>query len=105
VHLLLQYGADLSLTEKQGFNVFHLATHSSNIMLILYLLHHPGIVPDVLDRQEHTPVMWAAFQGDALSVDILLRWGADVKKRDQSGMSALHWAICRGPSSPFFVII
>jgi ankyrin repeat protein len=96
VHLLLQYGADPLLTDAQGFNVLHLATHSSNIMLILYLLHQPNITPDLLDAQEHTAIMWAAYQGDALSVDVFLRWGADVKRRDNMGLSALHWAVVRG---------
>ena len=70
-------------------------------MLILYLLHHPLIIPDFTDPQGHTPIMWAAFQGDALSVDILLRWGADVKSRDAAGLSALHWATVRGKKFPF----
>jgi palmitoyltransferase len=94
--LLLQYGGDPLLTDSQGFNVLHLATHSSNIMLILYLLHQPHIAPDLTDPEDHTPMMWAAYQGDALSVDVLLRWGADVKKRDTAGLSVLHWAIVRG---------
>ena len=68
-------------------------------MLILYLLHQPLITPDLTDPHEHTPIMWAAYQGDALSVDVLLRWGADVKKRDQAGLTALHWAVVRGAPS------
>lgn len=96
VHLLLQYGGDPLLADSQGFNVLHLATHSSNIMLILYLLHQPLITPDLLDPQEHTSMMWAAYQGDALSVDVFLRWGADVKRKDQAGLTALHWAVVRG---------
>ena len=101
VHLLLQYGGDPLLTDAQGFNILHLATHSSNIMLILYLLHQPLITPDLTDPQDHAPIMWAAYQGDALSVDVLLRWGADVKKRDQAGLTALHWAVVRGtPPGP-----
>ena len=100
VHLLLQYGGDPLLTDSQGFNTLHLATHSSNIMLILYLLHQPLITPDLTDPQDHAPIMWAAYQGDALSVDVLLRWGADVKKRDQAGLTALHWAVVRGHPPP-----
>jgi len=96
VHLLLQYGGDPLLTDSQGFNILHLATHSSNIMLILYLLHQENIVPDTTDPQGHTPIMWAAYQGDALSVDVFLRWGADVKHKDSAGLTALHWAVVRG---------
>jgi palmitoyltransferase ZDHHC13/17 len=100
VHLLIQYGGDPLLTDSQGYNTLHLATHSSNIMLILYLLHQPLITPDLIDPQDHTPMMWAAFQGDALSVDVLLRWGADVKKHDKAGLTSLHWAVVRGTLYP-----
>ena len=103
VHLLLQYGADPLLTDSQGFNTLHLATHSSNIMLLIYMLHQPLITPDLPDPQEHTAMMWAAYQGDALSVDILLRWGADVKKRDKDGLTALHWAVVRGACRMFVI--
>ena len=65
-------------------------------MLILYLLHQPNITPDLADPLDHTSIMWAAYQGDALSVDVLLRWGANVKKHDQAGLAALHWAVVRG---------
>jgi palmitoyltransferase ZDHHC13/17 len=99
VHLLLQYGADPLLCDAQGFNTLHLATISSEIMLIVYLLHQPLITPDASDPQGHTPIMWAAFQGDALSVDVLLRFGADVKRADQAGLTALHWAVVRGVHS------
>ena len=86
------------LTDSQGVNILHLATQSSNIMLILYLLHQENIVPDSTDPQGHAPMMWAAYQGDALSVDVFLRWGADVKLKDNLGLTALHWAVVRGIS-------
>ena len=40
--------------------------------------------------------MWAAYQGDALSVDILLKHGADVNAKDLAGLTPLHWAVVRG---------
>ena len=40
--------------------------------------------------------MWAAYQGDALSVDAIIRHGADVNKFDQAGLTPLHWATVRG---------
>ena len=40
--------------------------------------------------------MWAAYQGDALSVEILLKHGANLNTRDDSGLTPLHWAVVRG---------
>ncbi len=40
--------------------------------------------------------MWAAYQGDAISVDILLKHGSDVHKRDGAGLTAMHWAVVKG---------
>lgn len=48
------------------------------------------------DTQGHTPLMWAAYQGDALSVDALIRHGAGINKFDQAGLTPLHWATVRG---------
>lgn len=95
VHLLMTYGGDPALLDNQGYNVLQLATHSSNIMLVIYLLH-ADIPVDSIDPQGHTCLMWAAYQGDALSVDAYLKWGANVNAKDNDGLHALHWAIVRG---------
>lgn len=40
--------------------------------------------------------MWAAYQGDAISVDILLKHGAGIDTVDNAGMTPLHWAAVKG---------
>ncbi|KAH0833938.1 DHHC palmitoyltransferase-domain-containing protein [Lanmaoa asiatica] len=61
-------------------------------MPLLYLLHQPVNV-DSRDLQGHTSLMWAAYQGDALSVDLLLKHGANPNLKDDVGLSPLHWAV------------
>lgn len=40
--------------------------------------------------------MWAAYQGDALSVELFLKHGASPTARDAAGLTPLHWAVVRG---------
>ncbi|KAA8917443.1 hypothetical protein TRICI_000392 [Trichomonascus ciferrii] len=94
-HLLIQHGADPLRTDSQGFNALHLAVHSSNVLLVIYLLHQSMPV-DTPDPAGRTAAHWAAYQGDALSIDCLLNWGANVKITDTLGFTALHWSIVRG---------
>lgn len=65
-------------------------------MPLLYLLHLCPISPDSPDSAGHTSLMWAAYQGDGISVEILLNAGASPLKKDNSGLTALHWAVVRG---------
>ena len=64
-------------------------------MPLLYLLHQP-ISVDECDSVGHTALMWAAYQGDVLSVDLLLKHGANFNLQDDSGLLPLHWAIVHG---------
>ncbi|EJD42927.1 ankyrin [Auricularia subglabra TFB-10046 SS5] len=95
IHLLISHNADPTLSDGQGYNTLHLATHSSSVMPLLYLLHQPVAV-DSPDAESHTALMWAAYQGDAISVDVLLKHGASPHSRDAAGLTPLHWAVVRG---------
>ncbi|KAG8908849.1 palmitoyltransferase akr1 [Tulasnella sp. 403] len=96
IDLLIAHNADPTIADSQGYNTLHLVTHSSTVMPLLYLLHLCPISPDVPDTSGHTSLMWAAYQGDAISVDILLKAGASPLKKDDAGLTALHWAVVRG---------
>jgi ankyrin repeat protein len=97
IQLLLQHGADPSVCDAQGYNTLHLVTHSSGVMPLLYMLQHTDKVPiDSPDSAGHTALMWAAYQGDALSVDLLLKHGASVSAVDAVGLTPLHWSVVRG---------
>jgi palmitoyltransferase ZDHHC13/17 len=95
VTLLLNHGADPTVRDGQGFNALHLAVHSMNSMLVLLLIY-TSIDIDTPDSLHHTPLMWAAYQGDQATADILLRHGASISKIDNTQFTALHWAIVKG---------
>lgn len=97
VDFLLKAGADPAKTDSQGFNALHLATHSSNVMLVIYLLVFLDTADvDASDPNGRTALHWAAYQGDSLSVDVLLKFNASVKTIDDQGFTPLHWALIRG---------
>ncbi|GAV53184.1 hypothetical protein ZYGR_0AI04670 [Zygosaccharomyces rouxii] len=100
VHYLLEHGANPRLTDEQGFNLLHLSVNSSNIMLVLYVLFSVvdrGILEvDSQDPHGRTPLLWAAYQGDSLTVDSLLRFGSYTKVPDRGGFTPLHWGTLKG---------
>ncbi|GAA5993734.1 hypothetical protein JCM10908_001059 [Rhodotorula pacifica] len=100
VHLLIKYSADPSLVDSQQFNALHLAVHSSSAFLVAYLLFTmQPLAVDSTDPEGHTALAWACYQGDAISVELLLRAGADVLKTDNAGLTPLHWAVTKGNST------
>lgn len=115
IHLLLSKGADPLIEDAQGFNALQLVVHSSSVMPLLYLLQQPAFAAlslaesrggeeegeekkgiDARDTQGHTALMWAAYQGDAISVELLLSHGASLRAQDHLGLSPLHWAVVKG---------
>lgn len=101
-YLLAATNADPTLKDSQQYNALHLAVHSSNITLVVYIIlacvgQGPGkIYIDEPDSIQCTPLHWAAYQGDILSVNALIKYGADVNKCDKSLMTPLHWGFIRG---------
>ncbi|KAK6203224.1 uncharacterized protein RJT21DRAFT_119370 [Scheffersomyces amazonensis] len=102
-YLISNTNADPTLTDDQSYNALHLAVHSSNITLIIYLLltcvDTKRIYIDEPDSFNRTCLHWAAYQGDILTINALLRFGADVSKVDNSLFVPIHWAFMKGYKS------
>lgn len=104
-YLISEAGADPKLRDGQGYNSMHLSVHSLNIMLVLYMIltcctsrndKQPPLHIDDPDVANRTSLHWAAYQGDITSVNLLLRFGADVNKVDGSLFLPIHWAFMKG---------
>lgn len=107
-YFLSHTDADPTIKDSQMYNALHLAVHSSNITLCIYILLSCVVSPNNKSREIYidepdsiqcTPLHWAAYQGDILTVNALLKYGADVTKTDQTQMTPLHWAFIRGYKS------
>ncbi|CAN3371747.1 hypothetical protein DIURU_002961 [Diutina rugosa] len=105
-YLLTHGNADPRLRDGQSYNSLHLSVHSSNITLVIYLLlvccdpsrsqEPTAVYIDEVDDHQRTSLHWAAYQGDIMTINALLRFGADVTKRDDQQFIPLHWAFMRG---------
>ncbi|KAI8816761.1 ankyrin repeat-containing domain protein [Fimicolochytrium jonesii] len=93
VSILHSAGADLTLEDNQGYNALHLAAHAGNALMIVFLLAL-GMDVNSLDTMGRTALMWSAYKGNSIdSLRELLRAGAALDLVDQTGYSALHWAV------------
>ena len=97
--LLIQHGANPRLVDSRDFSCIHSVTHSSDYSALLYILCEPGIAADEKDKMGLTPLHWAAQQGDKVSVEVLLKFGANPNVVDRNGLTALHWAASGGNMS------
>ncbi|KAG5420952.1 AKR1 [Candida metapsilosis] len=102
-YLITNSPADPSLRDLQTYNALHLAVHSSNITLVVYLLlsccdqnSKKKLYIDEPDGSNRTALHWASYQNDIFTVNALLRFGADVSKTDDSLFIPLHWCFMRG---------
>jgi hypothetical protein len=99
VDLLIQHGANPRLVDSQDVSCLHFVTHSSNYWAVLFILCQPDMAVDVRDYMGLTPLHWATQQGDEVSTQILLKFGADPNAVDHDGLTALHWAASTGNKS------
>ncbi|XP_071105463.1 serine/threonine-protein phosphatase 6 regulatory ankyrin repeat subunit B-like [Haliotis cracherodii] len=91
--LLVSKQADLTLVDKDGNSVLHIACVGGNKAIVQHLVSPSNINTRGLIGS--TPVMMAAIKGHQSVVDLLVSKQADLTLVDKDGNSALHLA-CRG---------
>ena len=105
VELLLQSGARLHATQRNGFTALMWAVGTANNAAVIKLLLAKGANPNVQDTGGHTPLMKAVTnitephnpaRGYVENVRALLEGGADVGMKNHAGGTALTIAQARG---------
>eukprot|EP00752_Nemacystus_decipiens_P007980 g7129.t1 len=103
VKMLLAAGADTSQRAHDGRNALHTAARSGEVEIVSELLNE-GVDMNVCDETRATPLLSAVKAAESSAAkpllpakalkaaEALLVAGADIRKRDLSGRSALDWA-------------
>ncbi|KAE8443682.1 hypothetical protein EG329_001454 [Mollisiaceae sp. DMI_Dod_QoI] len=95
--LLIDEGADLNGTDKEGKTALHRAIMNGDVSSVGLLLSSARRVNLKLeDSRGWTSLRWAAAHGHVSIVEMLLGSGAEIDAQDKDGWSALRWAAQRG---------
>ncbi|KAI7828390.1 hypothetical protein BX661DRAFT_181987 [Kickxella alabastrina] len=97
VEYLVGRGANLLLTDSGGNTALHAAVHSGSIPVLVFVAcmqaeARAGSL-DAGDAMGTTPLMWAAYQRRQEMVEFLLRVGANIDARNNTGMTVLHFGM------------
>ncbi|XP_071078674.1 multiple epidermal growth factor-like domains protein 6 [Haliotis cracherodii] len=95
VEILVSEGADVSLVDKHGNNILHLACTGGDVETVKYVLSLHVVDINSRGWGSWTPVMEAAVGGHRDVVELLVSEGADVSLVDEDGNNILNFA-CMG---------
>ena len=98
VETLLQAGADPNTTLPGGETALMTAARVGTLASVKALLARGANVDTKDEKHGQTALMWAAAEGHAPVVEMLIEVGADFKARLASGMTPLLFAVREGRS-------
>lgn len=92
--------------DSTGVGILHAAVFSSNALMVAYVINMiDGIDIDFQDPNGRSALHWAAYQGDYLTVELLINLGAKLDLQDEQGFTAIHWAMVNGSSKSIQLLI
>jgi uncharacterized protein len=105
VERLLKAGADPNATLPGGETALMTAARVGSLASVKALLVRGAIVDAKDDRRGQTPLMWAAAEGHADVVQVLVEVGADIHARLASGFTPLLFAVREGRTEVVRVLL
>ncbi|KPA73628.1 hypothetical protein ABB37_09760 [Leptomonas pyrrhocoris] len=98
------YLLDPSMRDVEGHTLMHWAAYRNSPATCQYLLDHWGYAVDAKDKHGRTPFVWAAREGFAEVMELLLSRGADRDCADSDGWTALQYARTRNHPEAVYVV-
>ena len=91
---LINLGSNISLKNKKGLNVLHLASQGNQVNVLAYFIEKYKIDPMSLDEVYSTPLHWACYFGCENCADFLLSYKrVNINFCDKEGRTPLHIAV------------
>ncbi len=87
VELLIDAGAEVNARNDSHSTPLHVVTWVQRRSGIAKLLIERGAMVDAVNRSGKTPLHCAAAQGDPYNTEVLLKAGADIRRRDKDGQT------------------
>ena len=99
---MIENESDLAAKTIAASSNLHLAAEYGNIDLIRKLIEEDAFDPNIFDKNNGTPLHFAAGNSQLSSIKLLLELGADISIQDKVGNSTLQYAI-RCKREPEFI--
>ena len=93
IRSLIECGADVNVTSKNGLNVLHMAAQGNNPNIIIYFKIKYNISVLSTDLQGNTPLHWASYNSSEEAINFLLSYMADINIKNNDGKTPLHIAV------------
>lgn len=95
--LFINNGAKLDTPTRSGMTAMHLAAKSDNILMLAWLRNkNRKEEAEALDKQNLTPLHYAAMLSCELATAVLLSWKVDVNIPNKKDQTPLHLAVTSG---------
>ena len=96
VKILVAYGADVTLKDRNGNTSLHFATRCNNLQIVTLLCEKSRKVVNIRNKAAETPLL---ITGSRSIAQVLITAGADITCRNALGMDAATLAARAGHSS------
>jgi palmitoyltransferase len=93
IRSLIECGADVNVTSKNGLNVLHMAAQGNNPNIIIYFKIKYNISVLSTDLQGNTPLHWASYNSSEEAINFLLSYMTDINIKNKDGKTPLHIAV------------